>query len=162
MAYSGFFWWAVILVILGIILLIAAGIWFAAIRKSEWYIWLLLGLGALFLIIGIILFIWNYSRTPSVPVATTSGCGVVRTVAAPQAAVYTSACPTGAGTCGVNYAPGAAVMTASAPAVLPAQQVGVAHTVQHNVGHALVGQQAASAPAAVTVAQPAQTVAQTF
>ena len=53
-------WWyvALILLILGIILLAAAAIWYASIRSSEWYIWLLFGLGILFILIAI--FIWIY------------------------------------------------------------------------------------------------------
>lgn len=139
MAYSAFFWWAVALVIIGILLLLAGAIWFAATRKSEWYIWLLVGLGALFLIIGIILFIYDYSRAPS-DLMMTSGCGTVRQVpvqSAPVTSVVGAACPPSG--CYTQYAPAQAALNPLGTQQ-PTQyaQPQVAHTVGHTVGHAVV------------------------
>ena len=125
MAYSAFFWWAVALVIIGILLLLAAAIWFAAIRRAEWYIWLLVGLGALLLIVGIILFIYDYSRTP-MDLMPNTGCGTtVRTVAAPVVATtgttaVQAACPPGG--CYTQYAPPSSTTYSPAGTVAPQAQ----------------------------------------
>ena len=71
-------WWyvALILLILGIILLAAAAIWYASIRKSEWYIWLLFGLGILFILIAIFIWIYySYDAKPACPSTACNPCG---------------------------------------------------------------------------------------
>ena len=56
---------ALILLILAIILIAAGAIWYASIRKGEWYIWMLIGLGVLFLLISIFMWIYYYQDNNS-------------------------------------------------------------------------------------------------
>jgi hypothetical protein len=64
MAYSSLYWLSVVMIVLGFLLLIGGVIASAVNGSSSWLPWILFGIAVLFLLVGLLL--WIFNREPAV------------------------------------------------------------------------------------------------